>query len=65
MLTIENPGLGTVQEGGNDDGSVYLDLCGEAKRVTLPYSLWQSSLRTAGFGQAVVKILTDCGIILR
>ena len=38
QLLIENPGLSTIQEGGNDDGPVYLDLCGEAKRVTLPYS---------------------------
>ena len=29
----------------------------------LPYSLWQSSKGTAGFGQAVVKILADYGII--
>ena len=41
---------------------MYLDLRGEAERVTLPYSLWQSSKGTAGFGQAVVKILADCGI---
>ena len=39
LLPIENPGLCTVQEGGNDDEPVYLDLCGEAERVTLPYSL--------------------------
>ena len=39
LLPIENPGLCTVQEGGNDNGPVYLDLCGEAERVTLPYSL--------------------------
>ena len=39
LLPIENPGLCTVQEGGNDDGPVYLDLCGEAERVTLQYSL--------------------------
>ena len=31
--------------------------------MTLPYSLWQSSKRTAGSGQAVVKILANCGII--
>ena len=30
--------------------------------MTLPYSLWQSFKGTAGFGQAVVKILADCGI---
>ena len=35
-LPIENPGLSTVQKGGNDDDSVHLDLCGEAERVTLP-----------------------------
>ena len=39
LLQIENPGLCTVQEGGNDDGPAYLDLCGEVARVTLPYSL--------------------------
>ena len=39
VLPIENPGLCTVQEGGNDDGRLYLDLCGTAERVTLPYSL--------------------------
>ena len=39
LLPIRNPGLCTVQEGGNDDGSVYLDLSGEAERVTLSYSL--------------------------
>ena len=39
LLPTENPGLCTQQEGGNDDGPVYLDLCGEAERVTLPYSL--------------------------
>ena len=31
--------------------------------MTLPYSLWQSSKGTAGSGQAVVKILANCGII--
>ena len=31
--------------------------------MTPPYSLWQSSKGTAGFGQVVVKILADCGII--
>ena len=37
---IENQGLCTLQEDGNDDdGPVYLDLCGEAARVTLPISL--------------------------
>ena len=39
LLLIENPGLCTVQEGGNDDGPVFLDLCGKAERVTLPYFL--------------------------
>ena len=39
LLPIENPGLCTVQEGGNDDGPVCLELRGEAERVTLPYSL--------------------------
>ena len=39
LLPIKNPGLCTVQEGGNDDGPVYLDLCGEAEQATLPYSL--------------------------
>ena len=63
LLPIENPGLCTVQEGGNEDGLVYLYFCGEAEQVTLPYSLWQSSTGTAGFGQAVVKILSDSGII--
>ena len=63
LLPIENPGLCTVQEKWNDDCSVYLDLCGEAERVTLPYSLWQSFKGTAGFTPAVVRILADCGII--
>ena len=31
LLPIENTGLCTVQEGGNDDCPVYLDLCGEAE----------------------------------
>ena len=31
--------------------------------MTLPYSLWQSSKGTAGFGQAVVRKLADCGIV--
>ena len=31
--------------------------------MTLPYSVWQSSKGTAGFGQAVVKVLADGGII--
>ena len=35
---IENQGLCTSQEDGNDNGSVYLALCGEAGRVTLQYS---------------------------
>ena len=39
LLPIENPGLCTVQEGENDSGPVYLNLCGEAEQVTLPYSL--------------------------
>ena len=41
MLSIENPGLCTAQEGGNDDGSVYLDLCREAKPLfdSLPKDL--------------------------
>ena len=30
--------------------------------MTLPYSFSQSSKETVGFGQAVVKILADCGI---
>ena len=60
---IENPGLCTVQEVGNDDGPVYLELRRGAEQVTLPSSLWQSSKGTGSFGQAVVKILADCGII--
>ena len=39
LLPIENPGLCAVQEGGNVDGPVYLELRGEAERVALPYSL--------------------------
>ena len=39
LLPIENPGLCSVQEGGNDDGPVYLELRGEAERVVLPNSL--------------------------
>ena len=31
--------------------------------MTLPYSLWQSSKGTAGFGQAFVGIIADCGIV--
>ena len=31
--------------------------------MTPPYSLWQSSKGTAGFGQVVVKILVDHGTI--
>ena len=57
LLPVENPSLCAIQEDGNDDGS------GEAERTTLPYSLLQSSKGTAGFVQAVVKILADCGII--
>ena len=38
-LPLENPGVCTVQEGGNDDGFVYLDLCGEVELVTQSYSL--------------------------
>ena len=30
LLLIQNQGLCTVQEGGNDDSPVYLDLCREA-----------------------------------
>ena len=39
LLPIENPGLCTVQEGGDDDGPVDLDFRGKAKRTTVPYSL--------------------------
>ena len=39
LLLVDNPSICTAQEGGNDDGSVYLDLSGEAERVTLPHSL--------------------------
>ena len=39
LLLIENPGLCTVQEDGNVDGLVFMDLCGEAERVTQPYCL--------------------------
>ena len=31
LLPIENPGLCIVQEGGNDDGPVHLELSGEAE----------------------------------
>ena len=31
LLPIEGAGLYAVQEGGNDDGSVFLDLRGEAE----------------------------------
>ena len=62
LLPIENPGVCIVQVDGNDNGSLYLDLCGETERVTLPYSLLRSSQGIAGFGQAVVEILADCGI---
>ena len=33
------PDICTKQKGRNDDSPVYLDLCGEAERVTLPDSL--------------------------
>ena len=36
---IENPGLCIIQEGGNDDSPVYLELREEAERVALPYCL--------------------------
>ena len=39
LLPAEDPGLCTLQECGNDDGSVYPNLRGEAERMTLPYSL--------------------------
>ena len=52
-----------MQEGENHNGSVHLELCEQEEWVTLPCSLWQSSKGTAGFGQAIVKILVDCGII--
>ena len=39
LLLTENPGHCTVHEVGNDDGPAYLDLCGEAERVNLSYSL--------------------------
>ena len=39
LLPVEKSGLCTIQEGGNDDGSVYLDLHGEVERMTLPHSL--------------------------
>ena len=35
LFPIENPGLCTVQEGGNYNGPLYLRLCGEADRLTL------------------------------
>ena len=38
-LSIGNPCLCTMQEGGNNDGPVHLELRGEAVRVALPYSL--------------------------
>ena len=62
LLLVENPGLCTLQKGGNDGGSVYLNLCEELEQMTLPYSLL-SSKQTDGFVQLVVKILADCGII--
>ena len=40
LLLAENQGLCTIQEGGNDDNPVYLDLCGEVEWMTLPCSLW-------------------------
>ena len=46
---MENPGLCTIQESGNDEGPVYLELRVEVERVALPYSLRQSSKGTAGF----------------
>ena len=39
LLLVENPGLCTLQKGGNDGGSVYLNLCEELEQMTLPYSL--------------------------
>ena len=43
--------------------ALYTWISVEAEWVTLPYSLWPSSKQTAGFGQALVKILADCGVI--
>ena len=34
LLPVENPDLCTVQEDGNDDDYVYLDLSTEAERMT-------------------------------
>ena len=39
LLPAEDRGLSTLQECGNDDGSVYLNLRGEAEQMTLPYFL--------------------------
>ena len=36
LLPIENPGLCTVQESGNDDGLVCLDLCGARRPEASP-----------------------------
>ena len=43
LLSVENSRLCTIREGGNDDGSMYLDLRGEAEWMTMSYPLWQSS----------------------
>ena len=39
LLPIENPGLCTLREGGNNDDPVYQELHGEMERVTRPCSL--------------------------
>ena len=39
LRPVQNPGLCTIQEGGNNNGSVYLDLCREVEQMALPHSL--------------------------
>ena len=36
----------------------------ERRSKWVVHTLWQSSKGTAGFGQVVVKVLADCGIIV-
>ena len=60
MLLIENRSLHHTV--GCNDGCVYLDLCGEAERMTAILFLTVFK-GTAGLGQVVVNILANCGII--
>ena len=62
LLPVDNPGL-CITQGGWNDHSCLPNLHGDVEWMTLSYSLWPSSKGTASFGQVVVKIFADCGII--